>query len=172
MQAKRRTAYQLEWLESRQMLSTVPVLLTVAVETARVNAARRLSLTGRIDGTFLVNATPTTQVSASVDGSGTVRPLGSVEAEGSLSGSLVPGGNVRGSLTLSNGSGEVRLSLNGTIPRSTRAPAQARFQILSGTGAYAGSTGTGTARIRLQAISVNASTGSFSLQLSPSTSRR
>jgi hypothetical protein len=93
-------------------------------------------------------------------------------AEGSLSGSLVPGGNVRGSLTLSNASGEVRLSLNGTIPRSTRAPAQARFQILSGTGAYAGSTGTGTARIRLQAISVNASTGSFSLQLSPSASRR
>ena len=131
MQAKRRTAYQLEWLESRQMLSTVPVLLSVVVETARVNAARRLSLTGRIDGTFLVNATPTTQVSASVDGSGTVRPLGSVEAEGSLSGSLVPGGNVQGTFTLSNASGQVQLSLSGPLNTSSPSSRAERAKIVA-----------------------------------------
>ena len=172
MQAKRRTAYQLEWLESRQMLSTVSALSAVEVGTARVNAARSVSLSGRIDGTFQVIPTSTTQVSTIANGRGTVRPLGSVTATGSLSGSLVPGGNVQGVFTLSNAAGDVQLSLSAPVPRSTRAPAQARFRILDGSGAYEGSTGTGTAKIRLQALSADVSSGSFSVQLSPSRPRR
>ncbi len=172
MQAKRRTAYQLEWLESRQMLSTASAHLTGAVQTARMSASKSLSLSGRIDGTFQVISTTSTQASASANGSGTVRPLGFVTATGSLSGSLVPGGNLQGALTLSNAAGDVRLSLSAPLPRSSRAPAQARFQILGGSGAYAGSTGTGTAKIRLQAVSADVTTGSFTLQFSPSNSRR
>ncbi len=173
MQAKRRTAYQLEWLESRQMLSTASALSPVAVQTPRINAARRLSLSGRIDGTFQVDATTTTQVSTTANGSGTVRPLGFVTATGSLTGSLVPGGNVRGGLTLSNAAGDkVELSLSAPLPRSTQASAQARYQILGGTGAYAESTGNGTANIRLQTVSADVSTGSFTLQFRPSSSRR
>ena len=173
MQVKRRTAYQLEWLESRQMLSTVPAIPDVAVQTARVSPARSLSLSGRITGTFQVAPPTSSQVSLAANGTGTVRPLGSVTANGTLSGRLVPGGNVQGILLLSNAAGdEVELSLSAPIPRSTRAPAQARFRILGGSGAYAGATGTGTAQVRLQAVSTDVSGGSFSLQLSPSRSRR
>lgn len=172
MQAKRRSAYQLEWLESRQLLSTASALSEGAAEVVRLSASRRLSLNGRIDGTFRVNPFTTSQVSLTANGTGTVRPLGSVSATGSLSGNLAPGGNVRGVLTLSNASGEVQLSLSAPLPRSTQASAQARFQVLGGTGAYAGSTGAGTARIRLQAVSADVTTGSFTVQFSPSPSRR
>jgi hypothetical protein len=132
-----------ESLEERTPLSAG---ITMAVHAAKI------ALMGTVQGSWTSQFTlPDTGGAQTLQGSGVVRPLGSVQATGSL---RTPGfialGLTTGTLTLSDAKGSVTLNLVGAKPQPGFSPpaSQLQFTIASGTGQFAKVSGSGNAMLQ------------------------
>jgi hypothetical protein len=142
---------QLEALEDRALPSSARVIVLPFLPAPTppvVTSQTTLSLGGTIFGTWhkrFIN--PDLGMVQVLTGSGTISPLGLVQASGTLhTPGFVATGHTTGSVTLSNSSGSVTLQLVGPTQRGfSKPPASFHFTITSGTGAFAGDTGSGTA---------------------------
>ena len=135
----------------------------LATQSQRVNVPAHPALSGTVRGTFtLSDLNLNANTSASVVGSGTVRPLGSVSASGQIAGLGKAGGRLQGDLTLSQGQGSVVLHLTATAPKQLDGKIHARVVIVGGTGAFANLRGSGSATIQLGPFAANGQSGSFS----------
>ncbi len=163
MRTKSKHACQFDALESRTYLSVVHDLHPrTGAEVRRPKPVAAPALAGTIAGSFnLANPTPVT-------GSGTVSPLGPVTVSGTIGGSLVAGGTIQSTLTLSetaSPSNTVTVSVVGAIPRNVRRPPTVRV-LVDGSSVFpsmAGETGTGT--IKISNLASDFTSGSFVLTL-------
>jgi hypothetical protein len=157
MSTRRPFRPQVEGLESRTVLSTLPPLSPPAGAAAVLQGHhhhghhQHLSLHGEVTGAWLVQPrvadAGTTQ---ELTGSGNVRPLGAVQVSGSLLGpGFIAQGFTTATLTLSGAHGSITVQLVGAQaqPGFSAPPHAFRYTIVGGTGAYAGATGGGTARL-------------------------
>ncbi len=142
--------------------------LALAAPSGPDAATSRLSLAGRITGTFTgPPVLPDASVLQVFAGSGTVAPLGLVQASGSLAlPGFIAGGHAQGSITLANSQGTVTFELLGPLqPGYSAPPARLRYTVTGGTGAYAGATGHGWAFLHESHVAGGA--GNFRLLLVP-----
>jgi hypothetical protein len=116
-----------------------------------VMAARELmrvghvtSLIGQVSGTWSAQDTAggTTQT---LSGMGSVTPMGSVSATGTLN---ISGATANGTFVLTNSKGSITVHLSGQAPMPDSVPATLTYTIIGGTGAYAGDSGVGVAHLR------------------------
>jgi hypothetical protein len=127
-------------------------------------AHHHLALQGAIAGTYTTVPTiPDTGMTQQLDGAGNVKPLGAVTAMGTIH---MPGfireGRATGTLTLTNAHGSVTLQLTGPLqPGFSPPPSTFHYQIVSGTGAYAGATGKGTITFAEMPADASTPTGTF-----------
>jgi hypothetical protein len=134
------------------MLSAVnmPMVHATAIHLMQSSRLHRITLSGEVDGTWSIQAGPPDRGEAqTLTGSGTVQPLGSVGATGTL---RLPGfiasGRATGTLTLANAQGSVTLQLTGPLQRGPSVPPrQFSYKITGATGLYAGDKGSGTASL-------------------------
>jgi hypothetical protein len=134
-----------EALESIVSLSASPEPLH-----ALVAHHRGMRLVGQITGTWsTVLRVPDIGGEQSLSGSGAVRPLGDVQATGTLG---TPGfirqGRATAVLHLSNARGSIEIDLTGPIqPGFSPPPSSFTYKIQDGTGAYRRVSGHGTATL-------------------------
>jgi hypothetical protein len=161
---------ELELLEGRAMLSAgsvlSPPLLTVTALLAQQSPQQHyLALVGEIKGTWTrIRTLPDVGQSQSLMGSGRVRPLGEVQAEGTLHApGFIREGHTTGTLTLTNSRGSITLQLVSRQPQPGFSPPARSYDytITGGTGAYAGATGSGRATLQ------ESPDGTFTLMLRP-----
>jgi hypothetical protein len=143
----RRRVAQLDPLENRTLLSIVAIGKPAADVHVLGSHRHRFVVLGSLSGTFSVGSS-----SSSYAGNGTISALGGlVSGEAILTGTVKPAVFLfTGSMTLSNSSGSVTLSLSAHHPKHQTAnlpPAQA--VISGGTGAYVGINGLGTVNISI-----------------------
>lgn len=159
MRTARRWRPEVEALEDRTLLSGTAGLSLTAVRAAALvrpvhHAAHpRLALRGQVTGTWATRPTlPDTGTEQQLSGGGTVRPLGSVRAAGTLrTPGFVATGHTTGTLTLANAGGRVTLQLTGPPqPGFSQPPPTFHYTIAGGTGRYAGASGGGTAAFQEQ----------------------
>ena len=153
MKRTRRSRPVVEALEGKKLLSAVGVPAPHATALVASKASQRhLLLVGTIQGTWSRTLTnPDIGGAQTLQGTGKVRPLGAVDASGTLhTPGFVARGNTTGSLTLEDNRGSVTLHLVGTMTRpGFSGPATAlRYTIVDGTGRYAGASGSGTAELQ------------------------
>jgi hypothetical protein len=112
----------------------------------------RLALMGTVQGTWTSQFTiPDTGGAQSLQGLGVVRPLGSVQATGSLhTPGFIASGRTTGTLTLSDPKGSIILNLVGAMDQPGFSPpaSQLLFTVASGTGQFARVSGSGTATLQ------------------------
>jgi hypothetical protein len=143
MSTSQRCHLRVEALEERTVPSITPLVT--------VSAGGQVTLHGDIRGTWAANlSTPETGVHETVNGWGTVQPLGRVQASGDLQ---IPGflrmGQWRGKLTLTDARGSLTLSLLGPLAGDfSKTPGTLSYTITGGTGQYAGTSGHGTAGLQ------------------------
>jgi hypothetical protein len=149
MKRTRRSPPGVESLEGRTLLSAVGAPL--AHEPALIAnpaSGRRLVLDGTLQGTWSnVLANPDLGGSQTLRGDGSARPLGPVQATGTLrTPGFVASGRTTGCLILTTARGSVTLRLVGTMPQPgfSSPPASMRYTVVKGTGQYAQATGSGT----------------------------
>jgi hypothetical protein len=121
---------------------------------AQVSSARHqfhLALNGTVSGTWSGQAgIPDTGSGQSLNGAGTVRPLGNVQASGSLHlTGFIANGHATGSLTLTNSAGSLTLQLTGpTQTGFSGPPSSFSYTITKGTGRFAGAKATGVLKLQ------------------------
>jgi hypothetical protein len=110
------------------------------------------ALTGQVEGRWKIEpGNPDVGMTLSLEGSGTVSPLGSVHSTGTLHGTgFVKSGHSIGMLTLHNALGSVTIKLTGTPPQAgfSGFAMHYSFKILGGTGQYQGAHGQGKATLQ------------------------
>ena len=120
-------------------------------QSSAASTSHHYDLSGEVSGTF------TTQISSSdggtfqtMNGTGTISPLGSVQVSGRLHTPGSQGGYTQGTLNLTNSQGSVTVWLISTQaqPAFSGAATQYRFMITNATGAYTRATGSGTATLQ------------------------
>lgn len=114
--------------------------------------ADTIRLVGQVAGTYTqLPSVPDAGGSYRLSGNGTVAPLGTVRAEGTLhTPGFIAHGTTTGDLTLSNPKGTLTLNLTGPQQRGlSDAPTTLRFVVSGGTGAYLGKTGAGVAHLTM-----------------------
>jgi hypothetical protein len=110
----------------------------------------RLVLNGTLDGRWQVDMSiPDTGEHQTLTGSGSVTPLGTVQATADLhSPGFISNGRTTGTLVLSNARGTVQISLKGPSQSGFSGPPSTFvYAITGGTGAYAFATGHGRAHL-------------------------
>jgi hypothetical protein len=175
----RRFEPQVEPLDGRIMPTSVigrhsavlPGTAFVAPALPRPPApSHQLALSGQITGTWApVLVVPDLGRPQTLKGAGSVGPLGSVQASGSIA---TPGFVLTGwstaTITLTRATGSVTLQLIGPPqPGFSPPPGTFHFTITGGTGAYAGATGQGTAT--LTETRAAAGGGTFKMAFTPAT---
>jgi hypothetical protein len=109
--------------------------------------SHQLTLSGTFTGTWTpVLVVPDLGFPQTLHGAGTVGPLGTVQASGSIA---TPGfvwqGRSTGTFTLTGAAGSITIQLVGPLQGGFSPPPSAfNYTITGGTGAYAGATGKGT----------------------------
>ncbi len=126
----------------------VKINLTVPTSTP---APGQITLKGDISGTWTAQPSlPDVGIGQKLTGSGTVGPLGAVQATGTIA---LPGfvfsGHATGTFQLTGAQGSVTVSLLGPSQPgfATKLPTDLQYTITGGTGAYASATGGGTAML-------------------------
>jgi hypothetical protein len=170
---KPRTRLHFEELESRTLLSAASV-------THPKPPPPPVGLSGTIGGTYLLGPTlRTTGATYELSGSGTVGPMGKVTAGAFLQAAqFISPGHAGGLVTLSNAKGTVVLQPSGTSqPGNVRLPAQFKFLVAWGTGAYDHLNRGGTVNLTLKPAPpsshgagrpvFNPPAGTFTLTFSP-----
>jgi hypothetical protein len=113
--------------------------------------SHHIALNGEIGGKWMVlpTANPDAGVTQSLTGSGTVGPLGNVQAKGILHGTgFIATGRSTGTLTLSNAQGSVTLLLTGSPqPGFGGISRHYTFKIIASTGAFKGDQAEGAATL-------------------------
>ena len=112
----------------------------VQTVTTQANTSHHVALNGQISGSWGIVPVPSDSGETElIHGSGKIRPLGEVNATGSLHGTgLIANGHAGGTVTMSNTKGSVTVLLTGpTQPAFTGIPSHFSFKIVSGTGQYA-----------------------------------
>jgi len=143
MSTGQRFHIQVEALEDRTVPSVTPLVTG--------SAGGQVTLHGDVRGTWAASfANPGTGVHETLNGWGTVQPLGRVQASGDLQ---IPGflrmGQWRGKLTLTDAQGSLTLSLLGPLAGNFgKTPGSLSYTITGGTGQYAGTSGHGTAGLQ------------------------
>jgi hypothetical protein len=142
-----------ESLEGKRLLSGAGASLPHAAAIVATAAShQRLALVGTIQGTWSREFTnPDVGGAQALQGSGTIRPMGMVQAGGALhTPGFVARGHTTGPLTLSNAQGSVTLELVGTMSQRgfTGPPSSLRYTIVAGTGQYAKASGSGRAELQ------------------------
>lgn len=170
--AHRRTERRLEMeaLEDRTVQSSAlsylsPVTLVSSLISDN-NAKNRLALNGTLQGTYTNTlANPDVGRSYVLSGSGNVRPLSAVEAQGTLTApGFVAHGRTSGTLTLSDARGTITLRLMGGPQRGfSNLPQHFHFTILHISGHLPHKHGSGTAILTLG--QAGESSSSFALRL-------
>jgi hypothetical protein len=145
MSTLRRWRPEVEALEDRTALSTLPAVFGPPAPHA---AHHRLVLRGQIGGTWSrVPTLPDTGGLQTLTGSGTVMPLGTVQADGQLhTPGFVPRGRTEVTLHLMAAGGSITVRLVGPLQKGFSGPPFTfRYTITGGTGNYVGATGGGAA---------------------------
>ena len=144
---------QVEALENKAPLSAVGMMAipheTTAIVSQRV-PRHHIALNGTVSGSWTLNpGIPDVGSSQTLTGSGTVKPLGLVSANGTLHlTGFVAVGRATGTLTLANTLGSVTLQLTGTSQHGfSGPPRQLTFKIIAASGQYAGDFDFGTATL-------------------------
>jgi hypothetical protein len=150
MVTSRRWRPVVEPLDERTLPSTMPGMGMTVPPLIRVShhSAHHLTLTGQVSGTWVrVFSNPDVGATQALTGSGTVKPLGNVQANGTLHlTGFVAQGEATGTLTLTTGRGRVTLALVGPPqPGFSGPPSSFHYTITGGTGRFAHATGSGTA---------------------------
>jgi hypothetical protein len=153
MRRKRWDPPAVESLEGRRLLSVAGASLPNASALVASNASHQLlTLDGTIEGTWSrVSTNPDVGGAQALQGSGTLRHMGMVQASGTLhTPGFIARGHTTGSLILSNALGSVTLKLVGAMPQpgSSSPPASLRYTIVDGTGQYAKASGSGKASLQ------------------------
>lgn len=184
MKAKQRREFQWDALEKRMVLSTVQPTLPVTAEVQRIRVPNRSPIraprlpvvAGTIRGAFQYDpglsldhpAVPHLDVS----GTGNVRPLGPVVANGAVVGGTTAGARVQGTVVLANERGTLVLNLNGRVPKNPKATERVQVTVSEGTGDYSTFTGRGSGTIRIGQLSSETLSGTFNVSFSANPPRR
>jgi hypothetical protein len=137
-----------ESLEGREMpallMVSAPHLPTAITVVEWLRRGHVTPLIGQVSGTWSAQATAggTTQT---LSGMGSVNPLGSVSATGTLN---ISAATANGTFVLTNSKGSITVHLSGQAPMPDFVPATLTYSIIGGTGAYAGDSGVGVAHLR------------------------
>jgi hypothetical protein len=108
-------------------------------------------LNGHFSGTFQAYSFPDAGKTYYLSGQGYVRPLGATSLTGNVSslGNILQG-QAGGTVTLTNTDGSITIQLTGPVqPGLSPLPRKFAYQVVGGTGTFAGATGTGTATLVL-----------------------
>jgi hypothetical protein len=127
----------------------VPALVALVARHGHRAAHPHGVLRGQIQGTWVNQPTlPDTGTIQLLTGAGTVAPVGSATAEGSLhTPGFVLRGHTEGTLTLSGADGSITIRLVGPEQGAfSDPPSTFHYTIIAGTGRFAGASGSGTAR--------------------------
>jgi hypothetical protein len=140
----------------------------LAAVVANPTHPHHVTLVGQVSGTWAnVLTLPDVRRPVDLSGAGTLSPLGTVQASGTL---YTPGfirqGRSTGTLVLSNAQGSLTIQLTGPLqPGFSPPPGTFSYRITGGTGAYAGDTGQGTASFHENTSDPGA--GTFTLSFGP-----
>jgi hypothetical protein len=150
MKGPRQWRPQVELLDSREL----PSVMAAVPATAPARLAQQshlIRLAGTVHGAWSSD-TPLPDVGSTqtLTGAGTVRPLGKVQAQGTVQTlGFIFMGRATGSFTLTNARGSVTVHLVGPLQKGfSPAPPTFHYSIVKGTGAFTGAVGSG--RVFLQ----------------------
>jgi hypothetical protein len=147
MKGTRQWRPQVELLDARE-LPSVMAAVPAAAPARLAPQSHPVRLAGTVHGTWSSD-TPLPDVGSTqtLTGAGTVRPLGKVQAQGTVQTlGFIFMGRATGSFTLTNAQGSVTVHLVGPLqPGFSPAPATFHYSIVKGTGAFAGAVGSGRA---------------------------
>jgi hypothetical protein len=149
------------WTQAAQALH---LLVPAVAGHAGIVQNHQLALQGTITGTWArAPGIPDVGGQQGLAGTGTLKTLGTVAAMGTIhTPGFIRAGHATGTLTLTNARGTVTLQLTGPEqPGFSPPPNSFTYQIVSGSGAYAGATGHGTVTLAETAA------GTFSMTFSP-----
>src|SRR4051812_5119048 len=171
MRKPRRSTIQLEPLEDRALLShglagalhahraALAARRARPVSVTRPVTIKNTELQGGASGSYNITpARPGVGANYNLSGSGDVNVLGNVQVSGTVTVSVVRGRAMRsGTITLSNGSGMIRIRVQGNsgpLPLSpaatTASPQMAmKYTVIAATGAYRNVHGTGNVSLAL-----------------------
>jgi hypothetical protein len=154
MNTSNRFRPQLEALDERTPPSSLPLGPSAPMGLTywkQYFGANWLPLAGQVSGTWI---TPGAQSDAGttqfLTGNGTVSPLGSVQATGTLTApGFIESGRATGQFTFTDAKGSVTIHLVGANPQPGFSPMPTKFyySIIGGTGSYAKAWGGGIATL-------------------------
>jgi hypothetical protein len=143
---------QVDALENRHLLSASGNGLALApiILVPPPVHPHHIALNGEVSGTWTIQiVNPDVGQEQLLTGSGSVQPLGKVDAAGTLHATgFIARGRATGTVTLSNAQGTVTIKLTGPRQRGfSTLPRTFSFQIVEATGNYRGATNRGTATL-------------------------